>query len=85
MRSWRTSFTLRLLALATAFVITAGVARAGTLHGTVKNGTTGQVAPGVEVVLIQLQGGMQPVANTKTDAQGNFRSTIRRWEPDRCW
>ena len=72
MRSWRTSFTLRLLALATAFVITAGVARAGTLHGTVKNGTTGQVAPGVEVVLIQLQGGMQPVANTKTDAQGQF-------------
>jgi len=72
LRSWRTSFTLRLLALATAFVITAGVARAGTLHGTVKNGTTGQVAPGVEVVLIQLQGGMQPVANTKTDAQGQF-------------
>ena len=72
MRSWRTSFALRLLALATAFVITAGVARAGTLHGTVKNGTTGQVAPGVEVVLIQLQGGMQPVANTKTDAQGQF-------------
>jgi hypothetical protein len=72
LRSWRTSFALRLLALATAFVITAGVARAGTLHGTVKNGTTGQVAPGVEVVLIQLQGGMQPVANTKTDAQGQF-------------
>lgn len=72
MRSWRTSFALRLLALATAFVITAGAARAGTLHGTVKNGTTGQVAPGVEVVLIQLQGGMQPVANTKTDAQGQF-------------
>jgi len=72
LRSWRTSFALRLLALATAFVITAGAARAGTLHGTVKNGTTGQVAPGVEVVLIQLQGGMQPVANTKTDAQGQF-------------
>jgi hypothetical protein len=47
-------------------------ARAGVLHGTVKNGTTGKVAAGVEVILIQLQGGMQPVANTKTDAQGQF-------------
>ncbi len=50
----------------------AGVAHAGTLHGTVKNGTTGKTAAGVEVILIQLQGGMQPVANTKTDAQGQF-------------
>lgn len=41
-------------------------------HGTVKNGTTGKPAAGVEVILIQLQGGMQPVLNTKTDAQGQF-------------
>jgi hypothetical protein len=47
-------------------------ARAGTLHGTVKNGTTGKASSGVEVILIQLQGGMQPVANSKTDAQGQF-------------
>ena len=54
-------------------LLLAGVsARAGQLHGTVKNGTTGQAAPGIEVVLIQLQGGMQPVANSKTDAQGQF-------------
>jgi hypothetical protein len=26
----------------------------------------------VEVILIQLQGGMQPVANSKTDATGQF-------------
>jgi hypothetical protein len=51
---------------------TATTATAGTLNGTVKNGTTGQVAAGADVILIQLQGGMQPVANTKTDAQGNF-------------
>src|ERR1700730_1287524 len=50
----------------------AASARAGTLHGTVKNGTNGKVASGVEVMLIQLQGGMQPVANSKTDAQGQF-------------
>ena len=43
-----------------------------TVHGTVKNGTTGKPAPGVEVILIQLQGGMQPVLNSKTDAQGQF-------------
>jgi hypothetical protein len=48
------------------------VAQAGTVHGTVKNGTTGQLASGIEVILIQLQGGMQPVANSKTDAQGAF-------------
>jgi hypothetical protein len=62
--------------LATLLLITiaavATTATAGTLNGTVKNGTTGQVAAGADVILIQLQGGMQPVANTKTDAQGQF-------------
>jgi hypothetical protein len=43
-----------------------------TVHGTVKNGTTGKPAPNVEVILIQLQGGMQPVLNSKSDAQGQF-------------
>jgi len=55
-----------------AGVLCAASAQAGTLHGTVKNGTTGAVAPAVEVILIQLQGGMQPVANSRTDAQGQF-------------
>ena len=45
---------------------------AGTLDGTVKNGTNGKLSTGTEVILIQLQGGMQPVANTKTDAQGHY-------------
>jgi Carboxypeptidase regulatory-like domain len=60
--------------LATMFlvVVAATSVTAGTLNGTVKNGTTGQVAAGADVILIQLQGGMQPVANTKTDAQGHF-------------
>src|ERR1051326_1661548 len=52
-----------------AFVLTAA---AGELHGVVKNGTTGKPAAGVELILLQLQGGMQPVANTKSDAQGQF-------------
>jgi hypothetical protein len=47
-------------------------ASAGVLHGTVKNGTTGKAVSGVEVILLQLQGGMQPVGNSKTDAQGQF-------------
>jgi hypothetical protein len=51
---------------------TANVAQAGTVHGTVKNGTTEKPASGVAVMLIQLQGGMQPVANTQSDAQGQF-------------
>jgi hypothetical protein len=50
----------------------AGIACAGTLHGTVKNGTTGKPAAGVQLILLQLQGTMQPVANTKSDAQGQF-------------
>ena len=48
---------------------------AGTVSGTVTNGTTGKPADGVDVILIQLQGTMQPVANTKTDAQGHYQIT----------
>ena len=62
----------RLTILAAIVFAPVGVARAGTVHGAVKNGTTGKPAAGVEIILIQLQGGMQPVANSKTDAQGQF-------------
>jgi hypothetical protein len=51
----------------------ASPAFAGTVTGTVRNGTTGKPAAGVEMILIQLQGTMQPVANTKTDADGHYR------------
>ena len=51
----------------------ASVAAAGTVTGVVHNGTDGKIAAGVEVILIQLQGGMQPVANTKSDAQGAYK------------
>ena len=46
---------------------------AGTVTGTVRNGTTGKPAAAVEMILIQLQGTMQPVANTKTDSQGRYQ------------
>lgn len=51
----------------------AAAALAGTVTGTVTNGTTGKPAAGVDVILIQLQGTMKPVAQTKTDAQGHYQ------------
>ena len=54
------------------FIVTVPLAQAGTVDGTVKNGTTGKLSVGTDVILIQLQGGMQPVAKTKTDAQGHY-------------
>jgi hypothetical protein len=55
------------------FCAFAAAAFAGTVSGTVTNGTTGKLAPGVQVILIQLMGGMKPVATTKTDAQGHYQ------------
>jgi hypothetical protein len=48
------------------------VAQAGTVRGTVKNGTTGQIAAGVELTLVQPMGGMQEVAHAKSGSQGEF-------------
>lgn len=73
MRRWTMRYLLP-AAGTLAFCLSLGGrdAAAGTVHGTVINGTTGMPASGVEVILIQLQGGMEPIANTKTDAQGAF-------------
>jgi hypothetical protein len=62
----------RLAVIATLILTPFAIAEAGTVHGTVTNGTTGKPAVGVDVILIQLQGGMQPVANSKSDAKGEF-------------
>jgi hypothetical protein len=66
------SRVMRMLLLIAAALTAAAIAQAGTVHGTVKNGTTRKPAPGIQVILIQLQGGMQPVANSQSDAQGQF-------------
>ncbi len=50
----------------------ASASSGGTVTGTIRNGTTGEPAAGVEVILISLQGTMQPVANTTTDSQGRY-------------
>ncbi|HEV2298788.1 MAG TPA: carboxypeptidase-like regulatory domain-containing protein [Candidatus Acidoferrales bacterium] len=47
-------------------------ASAATVSGKVTNGTTNKPVAGAEVILLQLQGGMEPVATAKTDANGNF-------------
>ncbi len=48
------------------------IAEAGTVRGTVKNGTTSKPAAGIELTLVQLQGGMQEVAHAKSGPQGEF-------------
>ena len=68
----RSSCYLRLALLATLVLGPLAIAEAGTVHGTVVNGTTGKAAPGIELILIQLQGGMQEVAHSKSGAQGEF-------------
>ena len=45
---------------------------AGTVTGKVTNGTTNKSVAGAQVILLQLQGGMEGVGSTKTDANGNF-------------
>ena len=62
-----------LLRVACVFLMAAATAQAGTVSGVVHNGTNGnKPAAGVDVLLIQLQGGMNVVASTKSDAQGLY-------------
>lgn len=59
--------------VAVAFLCSAGVAVASTLSGVVTDGTTKRPVAGAEVVVMQLEHGMEPLARTKTDAHGRFR------------
>jgi hypothetical protein len=62
-----------ILRVACVFLVAAATAQAGTVSGVVHNGTNGnKPAAGVDVLLIQLQGGMNVVASTKSDAQGLY-------------
>jgi len=62
----------QIAAVAALAVITCGTAAAGTLSGSIHNGTNGKAGAGLDVILIQLQGGMQPVATVKADGEGHF-------------
>jgi hypothetical protein len=67
---------LRRVLLAAGMVFcAAGLAAAGTLTGSVTNGTTRRPVPGVEVTLLELKSGMVPVGKVKTDARGHFKFT----------
>ena len=73
MKNWLAGKRLRQVLFALLLCAVATAARAGTVTGTVHNGTNGdKPAIGVDVLLIQLQGGMQTVASTKTDADGRY-------------
>lgn len=62
------------LAALGALLLLSAAAKAGTVTGVVHNGTNGnKAASGVDVLLIQLQGGMNVVASTKTDAEGHYQ------------
>jgi hypothetical protein len=62
-----------LVSVAVLLLLVSAAAQAGTVSGVVHNGTNNNKATaGVDVLLIQLQGGMSVVASTKTDADGRF-------------
>jgi hypothetical protein len=63
----------RYAALIAVLFFSSATAQAGSASGVVHNGTnSNKPAAGIDVLLIQLQGGMQVVANTKTDSDGRF-------------
>ena len=68
----RRPYSARLALLGALVLAPLAIAEAGTVRGTVINGTTGKAAAGIELILIQLQGGMQEVAHSKSGAQGEF-------------
>ena len=65
-------YSARLALLGALVLAPLAIAEAGTVRGTVMNGTTGKAAAGIELILIQLQGGMQEVAHAKSGADGGF-------------
>ena len=72
MMAWtRRPSVLAVLAVALGLA-SVGSAQAGTVRGTVRNGTTGQPAAGVELTLVQPMGGMQELAHAKSGPQGEF-------------
>ncbi len=73
MKRWNILTSRRLLSAAAMLLLGSLAAQAGTVSGVVHNGTnSNKTAAGVDVLLIQLQGGMSVVASTKTDADGRY-------------
>jgi len=73
MKTYQNLVRWRLAAVAALLLFACGAVRAGSVSGIVHNGTnSNKTAAGVDVLLIQLQGGMQVVANTKSDSEGRY-------------
>ena len=73
MKSRNNSVRWQFALVAALILLVSGAAQAGTVSGVVHNGTNNnKVAAGVDILLIQLQGGMSVVANTKTDSEGRY-------------
>src|SRR5205823_5892090 len=68
----RPRYAARLALLGALVLAPLAIAEAGTVRGKVMNGTSGKAAAGIELILIQLQGGMQEVAHAKSGAEGEF-------------
>jgi Carboxypeptidase regulatory-like domain len=66
------SMKLNLFLTAFFFLLTAALAEAATVTGTVTDKTTGKPAAGDAVVLVEPMSGMSEVARTTTDAQGRY-------------
>jgi hypothetical protein len=62
-------------ALIAVLLLASTASFAGTVTGTIRNGTNGKPGAGLDVILIQLQGGMQPVETVKSAADGSFTIT----------
>ena len=65
--------SLKFLALFAMLLAVCSAALAGTVSGVVTNGTNNAPVASADVILLQLQGGMEAVATTKADAQGRFQ------------
>lgn len=55
-----------------SFLLSAAVAQAASVQGTVTNKTTGKPSPGDLVELVDVQAGMSAVASAKTDSKGHY-------------
>jgi len=73
MNSWINPLRWQLYGFVALLMLLSAPAQAGTVSGVVHNGTnSNKTAAGVDVLLIQLQGGMSVVASTKTDSDGRY-------------
>ena len=69
----RIFLSFRAIIVILAALAFASPASAGTLTGTVHNGTTGKPVPHQSVVLLSPMAGMQEITAVNTDAQGHFQ------------